>query len=90
MAFCWGQIVGADGQVVAETEVWIDSAMGPGGRPQWGGSCDLPVDHGVDAQQATYTLRLDDGRSGEITIEHFQPHESGKATIRFRGITWVE
>ncbi|RUL88527.1 hypothetical protein [Tautonia sociabilis] len=62
--------------------------LGPqdGSKPNWNGY--LLIGEGTDLRPgATYTLSLEDGRSGDLAIDHIEPDDSAPGRLRalFRG-----
>lgn len=81
-----GKIIDANGNTVAEMDVWVEAVQErPGGLKSWHGSCELPNDHRVNINEASYRLELSDGRSGDIIVTNLSLSSHAPAHLRFQG-----
>ena len=78
-----GKITSGDDVLAEDVNVWIEKI--PRGKLyEWYGGLTLPEGHSVFVG-GLYRLELDDGRSGEISIDRQQATSSGHKETIFKG-----
>ncbi len=77
-----GKVQQGDTTIADDLEVWL--AKSGDGETDWNGSFELPPGAHVDTG-GTYSLALEDGRAGSITITNVGADDAQPHQVGFRG-----